>query len=203
MDVLKTYTNIFWDFDGVIKNSLEVKANAFYKLFLKFGIHYAKEIKKHHNENLGVSRFDKIPLYLERVGIKATKKNIKIYEKEFSKLTTNGVINSRWNSKVHRYILKNYNYQNFYLVSATPPKDIKFICTNLKIDSCFIEIHGSYATKSQIIHNIIKSNKLKREKSLMVGDTKNDLIAAQENNISFVLSTTKFNKDLQHQCILI
>lgn len=55
---------IFWDFDGVIKDSVSVKTLAFEKLFLPYGKKIAQKVKNHHEANGGVSRFEKIPLYL-------------------------------------------------------------------------------------------------------------------------------------------
>ena len=43
---------IFWDFDGVIKESLEVKSNAFFKLFEKFGHDIASKVRNHHEDNV-------------------------------------------------------------------------------------------------------------------------------------------------------
>ena len=42
VELLKNYDVIFWDFDGVIKESVEVKSNAFEQLFSPFG----KEVSK-------------------------------------------------------------------------------------------------------------------------------------------------------------
>ena len=67
---------IFIDFDGTIKQSDDVKAKAFIKIFEnKINDRQKKRIANHHYENLGVSRFVKIPLYLKWSGIKQTKKN--------------------------------------------------------------------------------------------------------------------------------
>ena len=71
-EVLKD-KNIFIDFDGVIKESLDIKADAFESLFSKFGNDISQKIRKHHDKNSGISRFEKIPLYLEWAGMDASK----------------------------------------------------------------------------------------------------------------------------------
>ena len=63
-NILSTKKYIFWDFDGVIKESVEVKSDAFENLFKSFGDEVAKKVRNHHEENGGVSRFDKLPLYV-------------------------------------------------------------------------------------------------------------------------------------------
>ena len=55
---------IFWDFDGVIKESVSIKTDAFVELFRPYGDDVCTMIKQHNVDKLGMSRFDKIPLYL-------------------------------------------------------------------------------------------------------------------------------------------
>ena len=62
---LANYTYFFWDFDGVIKESVSIKTNAFKKLFSDQNNSTLLKIIDHHLENGGVSRYEKIPLYNE------------------------------------------------------------------------------------------------------------------------------------------
>ena len=64
MAILEEKT-VFLDFDGVIKDSVGGKSDAFEKLFLPFGTGISKKVRLHHEDNEGVSRFDKLPLYLK------------------------------------------------------------------------------------------------------------------------------------------
>lgn len=50
---------IFWDFDGVIADSVNVKTDAFYELYLPYGKEVAEKVKEYHLANGGVSRFKK------------------------------------------------------------------------------------------------------------------------------------------------
>ena len=54
---------IIFDFDGVVLESLNVKTNAFKKLYEPYGSDISKRVVEHHLENGGVSRFDKIKFY--------------------------------------------------------------------------------------------------------------------------------------------
>ena len=87
---------IFWDFDGVIKESLEVKSNAFFKLFEKFGHDIALKVRSHHEDNSGVSRYEKLPVYLSWAGKKPTENLISEYSVKLSKLVKQDVIESKW-----------------------------------------------------------------------------------------------------------
>ena len=59
---------IFWDFDGVIKDSVSLKSDAFSELFSSSDKAVVNKINEHHELNGGVSRYEKIPLYLEWSG---------------------------------------------------------------------------------------------------------------------------------------
>ena len=63
------YDLIFWDFDGVIKESVSVKTDAYVELFSLYGSDICKQVRKHHLANGGMSRYDKIPLYLKNIFI--------------------------------------------------------------------------------------------------------------------------------------
>ena len=90
--LLQKYQTIFWDFDGVIKKSNKIKLIAFQKLFEGYGMQ--DEIKKHHINNQGISRFKKIPIYLEFCKIEKTEQNINDFCNRYSKLVVDEVINS-------------------------------------------------------------------------------------------------------------
>ena len=62
--LIKNSSVVFWDFDGVIKDSVDIKSIAFEKLFSIYGTKISKKVRAHHEKNAGVSRFDKIPLYM-------------------------------------------------------------------------------------------------------------------------------------------
>ena len=47
----KEYKMVIWDFDGVIKESIDIKSKAFEKLFKPFGEKVTKRVKTHHEKN--------------------------------------------------------------------------------------------------------------------------------------------------------
>ena len=88
---------IFLDFDGTIKQSDNIKAEIFVKIFGNKINHKEKlKIKKHHYNNLGLSRYNKIPLYMKWNDLKITKKNILKFSSKFSKLAVAKVSKSKW-----------------------------------------------------------------------------------------------------------
>jgi len=195
---------IFFDFDGVIKDSVEVKSEAFYDLFLPFSEELADKVKKHHEDNGGMSRYEKLPHYLGWADQPTDEKTIEEYALEFSQKVTQRVIDSPWVCGVRDY-LKNYHNQYFYLVTATPQKEIEFILKMLHMDNQFDLIIGSPTEKDEAVSNIMDQYHLGAADCVMIGDAISDYKAAKNNNISFILRKTPFNEQLQTklQCQMI
>lgn len=194
---IKKAKTIFWDFDGVIKDSVSVKSDAFEELFLPFGSDVAKKIRMHHEDNGGMSRYDKLPIYLNLAGEKNSTNSISKYEKQFSKLVMNRVINSPWVEGVLEYIKTNYKAQKFFLITATPQKEIEEILKKLEISKYFKKVIGSPTNKKDAIKIILSNQNINLDDSIMIGDSCSDYEAAKENNVFFVFRKTDLNKKLQ------
>ena len=188
---------IFWDFDGVIKESLSIKTDAFEKIFKPYGGIISNKVKKHHIENGGMSRFEKIPLYLKWSGVEPSTKKVKEMCSLFSKTVKNRVINSAWVPGVEAFIKKNKKKFIFVVVSATPQDEIIDICKSLKVDNCFSKIYGSPTSKSIAIKESILNYGILPEKCLMIGDAMSDFQAAKQNNINFLFRRHKYNQNLK------
>jgi len=195
---IANFKSLFFDFDGVIKDSVEVKSEAFYDLFLPFGKEVALIVRKHHEDNGGMSRYEKLPLYLEWAGRSMDQKTIEEYASKFSEKVTQRVIDSPWVCGVQDYIQNNHG-QQFYLVSATPQKEIEIILKALKINSRFEDVVGSPTAKDVAIKRIMDKYQLEASDCAMVGDAISDYKAAKSNDISFVLRKTYLNRNLHSQ----
>ncbi len=188
---------IFWDFDGVIKDSLEVKASAFEKLFLPFGRETAALVRKHHEKNGGMSRFEKIPLYLGWTGELVNENKVEEYANHFSLLVKDAVINSPWVPGVREYLMDQYAQRYFVLVTATPQVEIEEIINLLGIDFCFREVYGAPQKKFEAIKEVLSKTGCSSEKALMIGDAAADMQAAKANSVPFILRSTSLNRDIQ------
>lgn len=184
---IKEYHLVFWDFDGVIKESVDVKTKAFVHLFDSYSSQVKEKIRKHHLDNGGMSRFDKLPLYLKWVGEEPAKDKIEEYCNRFSRLVLDGVISSQWVAGVENYLRSNCTRQRFVLVSATPQDEIELILQKLGLEQCFTNVFGSPTRKKDAINKILKSSRIAAHDSLMIGDAHTDLDAAQANNVPFLL----------------
>jgi HAD superfamily hydrolase (TIGR01549 family) len=205
VEYLKNAKTIFWDFDGVIKDSVVVKSDAFEQLFLPFGDKVAISAREHHEANGGMSRFEKLPIYLNWAGEEVNAELIDEYATKFSQLAKQKVINSEWVDGISDYLERNYNRQYFFLITSTPQHEIEDIIDKLNISRYFKRIIGSPTTKKDAIKNIIVNYSIKPEESIMVGDSVSDYEAAVLNQTAFVLRKTNLNQDLQKKlsCLMI
>ncbi len=197
LNLIKKAKTIFWDFDGVIKDSVSIKSEAFERLFQPFGDEVSKKVKKHHEENGGMSRFEKLPIYLEWAGKNSSKSLVLEYEKKFSKIVMQKVIDSPWVVGVLDYLKKNAKKQQFFIVTATPHAEIIKILKELKIIKLFKQVVGSPTSKKIAINQLLIKHKIKSDYALMIGDSNSDYEAAIENKVKFILRKTELNKNLQ------
>ena len=193
---LDKFELIFWDFDGVIKESVSVKTDAFVELFQPYGKDVCNKVKQHHIENGGMSRFNKIPLYLEWSNIAPTNERVDDMCAKFSGIVKNKVINSAWVPGVERFLRSNKGGCIFIMVSATPQDELKDICKSLKLDKFFSKFYGSPTTKSSSIKMSMQDYGVSPEVCLMIGDAQADIDAAKENNISFIFRRHQCNQKL-------
>jgi phosphoglycolate phosphatase-like HAD superfamily hydrolase len=197
IDCLKSTKAIFWDFDGVIKDSVEAKSDAFEQLFLPFGEEIAKKVRTHHEENGGISRFDKLPKYIGWVEQEFSKELLNEYAEKFSLLVKQKVIDSEWVVGVLDYLKNNYKKQQFFLVTATPQKEMEEILSSLSIKSFFKEVIGSPTKKEDGVRLLLDRYLIAPDQAVMVGDSSSDYSAAIENKVPFVLRKTDLNVALQ------
>ncbi len=178
---------IFWDFDGVIKDSVEVKTQAYFQLFEPFGSVVAERVREHHEAHGGMSRFDKLPLYLQWAGIEPNQATVSEYCEQFSRRVLQGVIDAPWVAGVERYLRSNIHQQTFVLVSATPQDELEHILSALDLTKCFAEVYGAPIRKQDAIGKTLLVHGLDASDCLMIGDAQADLDAAVANRVPFLL----------------
>jgi phosphoglycolate phosphatase-like HAD superfamily hydrolase len=184
---------VFWDFDGVIKDSVDVKTEAYINLFDSYGHQIVSRIKRHHESNGGLSRYVKIPLYLAWAGEPAGSAQIEDFCNRFSLAVQQAVIEAPWVSGVREYILRHFADQYFILLTATPQKEIEHILVNIGIEHCFREVYGAPNEKISEIEKILNRLGVAPQDALMIGDSLVDLKAAQANSVPFLLRSTPLN----------
>ena len=73
-----------------------------------------------------------------------------------------------------------------YIASGTPEKEMKKIVKERGLNKYFVETYGSPSSKTSAIQKIIKDNNGLPEEIMFIGDSQNDLEAAEETGVFFV-----------------
>jgi phosphoglycolate phosphatase-like HAD superfamily hydrolase len=195
--LLRSARIVFWDFDGVIKDSVAAKSDAFKALFSPYGLCVAERVHQHHQSHGGMSRFDKIPLYLKWAGETSTPERCAEFCERFGISVRKAVLESAWVPGVREYLLKNQSNQQFVLVTATPHLEIVSIVRELGIDKCFSRIAGAPLNKAQVIADVLLATGTEASTAVLLGDADADLDAAQKTGIGFILRRTPLNSVLE------
>jgi phosphoglycolate phosphatase-like HAD superfamily hydrolase len=188
---------VFWDFDGVIKDSVAVKSVGFEQLFLPHGAEVAARVRQHHEAHGGVSRFDKMPIYLGWAGETVSPARVAEFCDRFAALVRQAVVDSPWVPGVREYLEANHSRQVFVLVTATPQAEIEEILQALKLARCFRAVAGAPTPKAAALGCWLPKFGCPPGRALMVGDSDTDWRAAQANEIPFLLRRTAENRALQ------
>lgn len=179
--------NIFWDFDGVILDSLPIKDFGFIKIFENYPKKLVKEFLIYNKINSGLSRFHKIKYFYNHLLKKdIDNKKVLSYAEKFTKIMKKKLSSKKYLIKDSLiYIKSNYKNYNFHLVSASEHNELNYLCKKLNLDKYFLTIDGSPTPKINLIRDLLKKLKYKKKETIYIGDSVNDLEAAKINKIDF------------------
>ncbi len=186
---------IIFDFDGVLAESVHIKSEAFYKLYLPFGKDVAQKVLAHHLENGGMPRFDKFKIYHEKyLNITLNESGLNELVETFSDLVKNAIIAVNEVKGANQFLNEDRNIK-YWIVSATPQAEITEIVKCRKMEDYFEKVYGSPRSKSDCVAEILADNNLDPNEVVFVGDANTDYIAADDNNLHFVLRETDENNN--------
>ncbi len=195
---IANYKAIFWDFDGVIKDSVAIKTNAYLDLFSTSPDEIKNKIQEHHAKNGGISRFKKIPLYMEWAGIPISTHAIESFILKFSEIVEDAVVASPWIPGVEKVLYCKNKHQLYFIVTGTPQIEIESILIRLKINKYFDRVYGAPIEKKDAIREALNDFSLSTKECLMIGDSETDYLAAKESGVNFWLRSNgedEFSKE--------
>lgn len=183
-----TIKNIFFDFDGVLAESVHVKTQAYYELYLPYGKKIAEEVVNHHRANGGMSRFIKFRLYHKvYLGENIEKSKVDELSRKYSDLVVKKVIEADEIPGAKDFLIRHYKKCNYWIITGTPTEEIKEITRQRNIYKYFKEHCGSPTKKTEWTEYLIEKYNLKRNETLFLGDAMSDYQAAKESNLNFAL----------------
>lgn len=179
---------IVFDFDGVLVDSVNVKTEAYVRLFEDEKPEILQQIVTYHLENSGVSRVEKFRYYYGHL-LRRHLSDKKLDElcRRFEELVLERVVRALWVPGALEALEGcRQNKLLMFIASGTPEDELRVIAQRRGLSSYFHGIYGSPAVKPEIIRSILSTHKLKPSEVLFVGDGMTDYEAAQATGTHFV-----------------
>jgi len=179
---------LVFDFDGVVVDSVDIKADAFAELYTPYGSEIVEQVVTHHLANGGMSRYDKFYHYHDVfLNMKIDQFDMDKLVYQFSKIVMDKVIACPEIPGAVRFIQENFLQYKCYINSATPQNEIVQIISARGLQKYFFSILGSPKSKSENLRNIREmNNDIPISDFLFFGDAISDLEAAVNNNLDFI-----------------
>lgn len=191
---MEKFKTILWDFDGVIMDSMPVRDKGFEIVLKNYPQKQVSLLMEYHRNNGGLSRYHKFRYFFEEIRKESiTDTEIKVLAEEFSVVMLQNLLDeSLLIEDSLNFIKNNYSKYDMHIVSGSDGNELRYICDTLELSKYFISIHGSPTPKKELVKNLMAENQYKIEDTCLVGDSFNDLEAADFNKISFY----GYNNDL-------
>jgi phosphoglycolate phosphatase-like HAD superfamily hydrolase len=187
---------IFFDFDGVLAESVNIKTEAFRQLYLPYGEEFAQRVVDYHEANGGISRFEKIKIFNgEWLGEVVTEDKIQFLAEKFSDLVMDGVVNAPEVKGASDFLNSASEYEK-YIITGTPTVEIIPILKQRKMFHFFEGVYGSPEKKDFWVKEILTSKNISPDQCVFIGDALTDYNAALSNDLTFVLRETEEGKEL-------
>lgn len=176
---------VFFDFDGVLVDSTEIKTSAYKKIFEPMGQEAVRLITDYHLENGGLDRFKKIRFVLEKLNLELSE--INLLAQKFSEIVKDKVIlAASVNGMLELVISLNQENIPLYIVSGTPEVELQEIVLAKKWNSFFKEVKGSPRTKPEIVESLLQKNHYNPLRCIFFGDAITDYKTAIGHNLWYI-----------------
>ena len=179
---------VFFDFDGVIAASNEVKVRAFATLFAPHGPAVQEAVVRYHLANGGIPRWEKLRHCLETIAEQTPNdEELTRMGQAFADLVIDEVVAAPLIAGALPTLeqLRTASVPAF-VVSGTPEDEMRLIVERKGLQSWFVEVHGSPRPKTEIVRDILDRLSYTPDRCLFIGDALADYRAAQETGLHFL-----------------
>lgn len=185
---------IFWDFDGVILDSMLVRDKGFREVLKGYPLDEVDKLMEFHNLNGGLSRYVKLRYFFEKIrNENITETEVKQWANSFSLIMKKSLVDkSLLIEDSVTFIKENYTKYQMHIVSGSDGIELRYLCEKLGLSNYFISIHGSPTPKIKLVSELLNFYHYKKNNVILIGDSINDHEAAHLNEISFY----GFNNDM-------
>ncbi len=178
---------VFFDFDGVVLETADIKTEAFGELYRDHGPDMEARVRAYHLQHGGVSRFFKIRLFeREFLGRPADEAHEAALAQRFADLVVDKVLAAPPLPGAIECLEQLAGRLPLFVVSGTPHDELRHICITRDLARFFTETHGAPRRKTDILEDICARHRLDASRCVMVGDATTDHDAAHHLGMSFI-----------------
>ena len=178
---------IFFDFDGVIVESVDIKTKAFVRLFERESEDVVKKVVEYHLNNTGISRYEKFKyIYKEILNRSLDNDEFQRLCGKFAGLVMEAVVLAPYVKGAKEFLENFVSKYRFFVVTATPQEEIDVIIRRRAINHFFKATYGAPTKKSDAVKYTLSKLQIKSNNTVYVGDAMSDYIAAKDNSVNFV-----------------
>jgi len=181
------YEAFFFDFDGVLADSVEVKTRAFAKLFEPHGPEVVSKVVQHHRRHGGMTRVDKFRYYYyEYLGKTLSEEESTDLCQQFSELVVDEVVAAPEIKGSEEFLKYWCSRLPCFVISATPEDEIRQIVHRRALKQYFKEVLGAPVSKESNLSLVLDKYSLEPYRCLFFGDAESDYDAAQIHAVNFL-----------------
>jgi len=177
---------IFFDFDGVIIDSLPIREKGFRSILKEYPKDKVDQLVAYHNFNGGLSRFVKITYFFEHIlQEEVDPQRVQVLADEFSVIMRRELANKKYFIQETVDFIDQYASKILYIVSGSEQNELRYLCKELGIAHYFKAIYGSPTPKIELVKRVLLGGDYDMARCALVGDSINDYDAAVNNHIMF------------------
>ena len=176
----RQFEAFFFDFDGVLADSVEVKTKVFARLFEPYGVDIVDQVVSYHRDHGGITRVEKFRYYYKHLLKKPlSEERMNALSREFSQLVMEEVIAAPEIPGAEALLKGCLGNIPCFVISAAPEEELKEIIRRRGWSKYFEAIYGAPRKKHEHLQAIITEHGLNPESCLFFGDAESDYIAAK------------------------
>lgn len=178
---------MFFDFDGTLVESLDLKVAAFRTLYAPFGREIEDKAVAYYRANTGISRSVRIRrCHRDLLGEDIAPEELQRLSDRFGALVEDQVVACDMVPGALAFLERHRGVIPLFIASATPQEELERIVQRRNMAAFFTDIFGSPPDKTAILHDIIATHWFDPAAVVMVGDGRSDYEAAAANGLRFV-----------------
>jgi len=186
---LSKYKTWFFDCDGVLLDSNQLKSESFYEVALTYGEENAQALVEYNKRIGGVTRFEKFKYFFETILEKKTfEKELENALNNFSAFVCEKLMSCPETYGVRDFLDSLPTDSKKYVVSGGAQSEIQYVFKQRGLDAYFDGIYGSPDSKGVIMSSKVKSPDVEYP-AVFIGDSRYDYEVASQFNLDFFFMT--------------